>query len=87
MCACVGGGGGLWGSRRGKSVVVNNEGGVVHKNIKGPCRGSDNFYRDTIKILLIPPTPSSQVIVLNPGLFVGLFSSHEGFSCLGNLKD
>ena len=80
MCACVGGGGGgLWGSRRGKSVVVNNEGGGLFIRIsKGP---------DTIKILLIPPTPSSQVIVLNPGLFVGLFSSHEGFSCLGNLKD
>lgn len=78
MCACVGGGG-LWGSRRGKSVVVNNEGGGLFIRIsKGP---------DTIKILLIPPTPSSQVIVLNPGLFVGLFSSHEGFSCLGNLKD
>lgn len=84
MCVCVcgdhGGGNQL-------SPTMKVGGGVVHKNITGPCRGSDNFYRDTIKILLIPPPPSSQVLVLKPGLFVGLFSSHEGFSCLGNLKD
>ena len=62
MCVWGGGGG-------GRVVGINKEyrgnegGGVVHKNIKGPCRGSDNFYRDTIKILLIPPPPSSPVIV------------------------
>lgn len=78
MCVGGGGEGGLWGSRRGKSVVATMKGGLFIRISKGP---------DTIKILLIPPTPSSQVIVLNPGLFVGLFSSHEGFSCLGNLKD
>ena len=78
MCAGGGGGGGGGGAGRGKSVVATRKGGLFIRISKGP---------DTIKILLIPPTPSSQVIVLNPGLFVGLFSSHEGFSCLGNLKD
>ena len=81
MCVCVCGGGGGEGCGDhggGNQLSSTMKGGLFIRISKGP---------DTIKILLIPPTPSSQVIVLNPGLFVGLFSSHEGFSCLGNLKD
>ena len=36
MCACVGGGGRVVGIAEGEISCRNNEGGVVHKNIKGP---------------------------------------------------
>ena len=79
VCVCGGGGGEGYGDHGGgNQLSPTMKGGLFIRISKGP---------DTIKILLIPPTPSSQVIVLKPGLFVGLFSSHEGFSCLGNLKD
>ena len=79
-----GGEGGLWGSTKNRGVMKV---GVLFIRIsKGHVGDQIIFIVTQSKSFNSPPLLSSDSFQ-KPGLFVGLFSSHEGFSCLGNLKD